>query len=181
MSQGNSESPWKRYRWQVGAGLTTAAVVAAATWWWNPIWGWLLEPVEVARLWLGLLILFVVLVVGFVVLVVLAKRIDRSAQMPPAWIAYQEDEFFGLLWRWWWEDQRIAEMRSYCPVCKRFLRYAEDGLRNHLIFTCPCGNTVRNDGPMDDLKTRVRIEIGHKIEHGTWKATDRPGEKGGSS
>ena len=69
--------------------------------WAAALWGVLFHPVRVP------LILLVALV-GTLTVVALRAVLSTTTPPPPPWLAYREDTFLGILWRWSYDGTHIA-------------------------------------------------------------------------
>jgi hypothetical protein len=123
---------WQSHRNLGFWGTVVAGVVlAGALWilglvpverWAAGLWGALSYPIRVP------LVLLVALV-GTLIVVALRALLGATAPPPPPWLAYIEDNFLGIVWRWSYDGTHIARwsLRPYCPRCSTGLRAEQHG------------------------------------------------------
>jgi hypothetical protein len=121
--------------------VVTGVVLAGVLWifglvpvgqWAAVLWGALIYPIRVP------LILLVALV-GTLMVVALRALLSATTPPPPSWLAYREDNFLGIVWRWSYDGTHIASwsLRPYCPQCSTGLRGEQHGYKDMTtVFTC---------------------------------------------
>lgn len=159
----------------VVAGLTLAAVL-----YWVPsvrvffarglIWLWTLMTTRLAiPLWLMLLMVFGWLsIVGFWARTVLL----RSASLPEHF-SYTEDNLFGTLWRWRWNNTTgdIYDLACFCSNCDGSLVYSSHYHGKVTSLFCEHCNeqTATFEGKYTHLENRATRELVRRIRTGEYK------------
>jgi hypothetical protein len=133
---------------------------------------WLGQPVTVARWHYWLLAVVAIFVGIFMFVAVFAVLTGRRGPAATAYLAYQEDSFFGLTWRWGYDLAGQLNRESftpYCPVCDRVIPMRSDSYDPFTRFACDaCGEQVKLDGDIARNISRVIREIDLKVRKGTW-------------
>jgi membrane protein implicated in regulation of membrane protease activity/ribosomal protein S27E len=132
------------------------------------VWAHLADPASVPTWWLYLLY-----AICGVAALVLAWRVYEANKKPrePHWTDYQEDNFFGAVWRWHWVGNQLADPWAYCPTCDTVLVYANDVFPQRITLTCEtCGRPVVSEGgDKDYLVAKVLRQIDRKARTGEWR------------
>lgn len=136
----------------------------------SSVWAHLTSSASVPTWWLYLLY-----AAGVAVLVQIGARIHVAvSNNEPTVAEYQEDTFFGVVWRWSNAHGGAASAWAFCPKCDTVLVYAEH--RNNAgqwftILTCETCNEPKltETGDKDDLVARVHRQIDRKMRTGEWK------------
>lgn len=103
----------------------------------------------------------------------------RRLTMPnsPSVDSYNQDDFFGVRWRWSFIDGHPLSPWAFCPRCDTQLVYSHvgstygvDGMST--VLHCEtCGADVhRHRGDKDYLVASVVRQIDRKIRNGEWRA-----------
>lgn len=92
-------------------------------------------------------------------------------------IAYQQDSFFGLMWRWRWASNGTIDpfsLTPFCPLCDRVIPVSLDGY-GPTRFNCDvCRGERVLDGNLPHSLNRVLRKIDLKIHKGTWRENTGP-------
>jgi hypothetical protein len=110
---------------------------------------------------------------------IIGRNVLRSLIIPP-FLAYREDVFLGIRWRWGYEGNQLTEPQAFCPNCQTRLitDYAEPprglGPANyglHTQFICEHCNWRSNAlaGTLSDIRNRIMREIERKVHVGEWQ------------
>lgn len=105
------------------------------------------------------------------------EKFFPSSATETNWQDYKKDNFYGLRWRWKFEDELIYDMSMFCPTCDfqvypmNASSYGADRIR----FRCDaCGTMLgEHEGSLEILEDRVKRLIQQKLRNGTW-----PGKAG---
>jgi hypothetical protein len=119
---------------------------------------------------------WVVVIVGGWSLLTLGLAVAARLRPAPTenWLSYQEDELFGLVWRWKLTDSgRPYRLCVFCPACDLQLDPVCDDFAYDPVtsFRCKCGQA----GPWqfreswDSFENHIEKTIQQKLRNGTWK------------
>jgi hypothetical protein len=188
---GEKNKTWAR-EIVIGGGAAALGLVFTDVWTWTKgavatVWQWLSSTAVVVwdhlaahtsvPHWLlyfgGVVVLMAALLV--VAAIVARKELARDGQVQPLWRSYQEDRFFGVVWRWLYAGTSIdtESVRAYCPTCDGLLVYSEgwDLGGGSVLLHCETCNTDRleDKGTFQLLQGRVVRQVDRKIRTGEFK------------
>jgi hypothetical protein len=137
------------------------------------VWRWLMGPVTISRLLLGLL---GVGLFAFLVLMFLAWW--QSRQPEPTWRThYNADTFFNVRWRWRYDTLNQLDpdsVSAFCPQCEgrliptrqsHYRAVPETGLNCSI-----CDFKEAFQGDVQDLHHQVALRIEQRVNSGGWRA-----------
>ena len=88
---------------------------------------------------------------------------------------YNQEYFFGVIWRWHYIGNEVFGLRTFCRKCDYELEAQETyrpsrGLEM-VLFRCEeCGHAALPiDGTEEMLEDRVTRKIQHRLRNGTWR------------
>jgi ribosomal protein S27E len=122
--------------------------------------------------------LYVLYTVGAAALLVVALIVRESFKKTgPSFTDYEEDRFFGVVWRWGYAHGRPTGTWAFCPSCDTVLVYSYRYDYGHQKTTLHC-ETCNHDlatesGDKDDIVAKVHRQIDRKIRTGEWKNLER--------
>lgn len=157
---------WQSNRNLSFAGTVVATLVATALLyvfgripgWLVSAWWWLVHPVPVP---------LVVLVVMVGLLVVGAVGLLRKLKEapPPPWLAYWQDTFLEIVWRWRYTDSHQlvdSSITPFCPQCGTRLRGEEHGYKDRttsfICDECQFRKDIPGNGPQVVARVARLIE-----------------------
>jgi hypothetical protein len=88
---------------------------------------------------------------------------------------YIEDMFYGIKWRWYWDDKEIKNLWCFCPECEYELSYQEESSYRNRNYNAPlliliCDHCSKKypfrDYDRDYLLSIIKREIWRKIRIG---------------
>jgi hypothetical protein len=165
-------------------GVLTAAVlaIAGAAWGYLPGWKWftdhltliwahLTSPATVPTWWLYILY---AVGAGVLLVIALAGWATLTAKKRPTYTGYKQDRFFGVVWRWQYDNGRLAAPCAFCPSCDMRLVYSSEMYGLHGATTTLHCEVCRKDwvtesGELGDLVDKVGRQIDRKIRSGEWR------------
>ena len=103
-------------------------------------------------------------------LLVPAKRSSPTTR-PAHFTDYTEDTFFGVVWRWGYQQGQLLRPAGFCPACDTRLVYSEPfrGICVNLICE-HCHKVVyEGEGGLEDALNRVERQVERKIRSGEWQ------------
>lgn len=148
--------------------------------WWPTIgqagkdaWFFLVATSPIPR-WIPALLVLMALptvVVGAMLVWQLVRPADASK---PDWHGYNEDNFFGLRWRWrYLDDGRIWDVHTFCPHCD-FQVFPENASAwdaiDRIHFKCDSCHRELGDfqEAFESVENKTKRFIQQKIRNGTW-------------
>ena len=136
------------------------------------VWSFLTTTHEINGLIIilsGLLWIFFIIIILSVIKDNVFRKSDRI------YTTYTEDTFYGMKWRWYWEDAKIKNLWCFCPECEYELSYQEESSYRHRIYNAPnliliCDHCSKEhpfqDYDKDHLLSIIEREIWRKIRIG---------------
>lgn len=113
---------------------------------------------------------------AIIVLIILIAIKDRFTNSPPSFLNYNSDTFFGLTWRWRYDEtaagKSVSYLTSYCAKCDYQvygrLRHTLDGVR--VTYYCEsCEEEVASIQQTDQtVQNRVERFILQKLRQNTF-------------
>lgn len=183
--------------WQdpVWSKIIATAILGGAGWfayhWWPGLrsaiaafWMFLLATSPVPHWLLGSLILIaliaVLMFISNISKVVLPDENPYGNVVPvvPDWHSYRDDDFFGLRWRWGYDNNMIQRPMPFCPICDyQLLPDNTMMFAGSVCFHCDsCRKNVATlPESWDSLQSKVGRFIEQKIRTGKWpdKSTEQ--------
>ena len=98
---------------------------------------------------------------------------------PARFTDYTEDTFFGVVWRWAYQQGKLLPPAGFCPTCDTQLVYSEPYRGISVSLVCEhCHKTVYDgEGGLEDALNRVARQIERKLRSGEWQrmVENKPG------
>ena len=138
----------------------------------STIWKFLITAHEVN----GFIIIISGIILTFLIFI-LFNIIKKSlfGKTYATYTTYTEDMFYGIKWRWYWEDAGIENLWCFCPECEYELSYQEESSYRHKVYNAPnliliCDHCSKEhpfqDYDKDHLLSIIEREIWRKIRIG---------------
>lgn len=132
------------------------------------MWNVLISRWEIPWIFILFLILLTIPTLIRIFRLFVPKSEIKPSMYVPKEIDYDEDEFFGVIWRW-----NSDEAIGYCPTCQTRviykLGYNGRGIESSL-YCETCRRTLTTlDGDRQDVLGRVARQIERKLNTGEWK------------
>ena len=104
------------------------------------IWKFLIGNHEIN----GFLIVFsVILWILFLIIIFMTIKENLSNKKHQTYNDYKDDIFYGLTWRWHWDNMNISNLWCFCPTCEFELSYRNEQVyldvfrsTQKVVFTC---------------------------------------------
>jgi hypothetical protein len=170
---------------KAAVGVASTGIVALVIWLspsardivWNAlkaIWIFLIGTVAIPR--------WIALPAGgfFLWLLFAGTRVWLKSRVGPDWRSYRHDSFFGVTWRWAYEDDgEIINLDPFCPQCDMRLLHTEDwdysinGQRwratEFVCENCQPPTVAKEAKPFTDVKRAVILHIDRRLRTGEWR------------
>jgi len=174
-----ADSTWRSIKVRVISGLLLAAILGIATLFPSAI-SWAINLAE--KLYNHLkcsvsipyfLLYFFILTSAIVILFGLFNLLSKKEKKQEI-TDYTQDSFFGVTWRWGYNNGLDSHLRPwcFCPNCETRLVYSENyfGNEKYTVLRCEyCNKDVLKElGSKEYLINKVIRQIERKVNTGEW-------------
>jgi hypothetical protein len=124
--------------------------------------------------WIPVLLVLMALPTLVVGAMLVWQLVRPTSASKPDWHGYNEDNFFGLTWRWrYLDDGRIWDIHTFCPHCD-FQVFPQNATAWDAIdrIRFQCDSCHRDLGDIQEafesVENKTKRFIQQKIRNGTW-------------
>jgi len=98
--------------------------------------------------------------------------------LPPEWINYTQDTFFGVVWRWRYDNESVERVASFCPNDDMQLLSGRSYPGGACEIDCDeCQKSYRFDKDYPTTINVVKAQIDRNIRNGDWKKAAQPSKQ----